>query len=1060
MSTMREVQQNWTEITRRLLERQEYLKFLPFSANLYGLPFSNAALVYHQNPECKRAATAAQWNSIHFVVKRGEHGITVFDETNRNNALSFLFDESQVASSQKTVMPQRMDFSAYEEQLCQAFGQRQGKAYSNLQALCAGMVQHFMSDPKATLLLQENERTMGLHDTQKQQYEESVASVCCYVAMLRCFPEKEIQQPDLSAFDFFRNDIANLIRFGNIVQKIYGNVLKKLEKNVRAIEKNREVEINDKNRTDRFQGSTERTESYHQQPDRIMGASGTDRIGAEIHDAMGHDTGRSAQSDGEKHRRTLGQDLAAVDAAESSQSMAAADTGERLPTGNPDDRNRPDRRGDVSEENAAIPTGESSAGQETEPESLSGVGQESDSGSSAASVGRDRVSDAADTVTTTEKESQAEAENPSVSAFSISEKQSDAVFEIPEKDTETVLRTAFSEVRSQFSLTEKQEKFLSRMESFAVRNSVTENLLEQMSQLPVFRQAYGNPRILSKSVFQGRLQRVMDTLETAIQKQISVQSPSEKASFESTLENQNSLKKEDSSTDEIPEHSEEHQNYRITDDSIGIGTPRERIQANLTAIRTLKEIEQRKTPAATEEKALLSEYVGWGGLPQIFEPDNHFYNELKELLTDAEYTAARASTNTAFYTPPVVIRSIYQYLEAVGITSGSILEPSCGIGTFLGMRPDSMRNCNFYGVELDSISGRIAQQLYPLDNISITGFEKTNFPDGMFTAAIGNVPFGDFQLFDPKYDKQHFLIHDYFFAKALDQICPGGIVTFITSKGTMDKENSAVRRYLAERAELIGAVRLPNNTFSSAAGTEVTSDILFLRRRTEPMQGQPEWVNLDTNENGIRMNAYFVSHPEMVLGEMQMISGRFGMETACVGNSSEPLSQMLERAVSTLPVTSAPMPIQEQTEVPVIAVDSDSLRDDSFIVHGNMLLYKQTGQAEPFDFASSGLPKRLEKKAEGILRDMIPLRDTVRELIQLQLDGADDSDVTQMQKHLEAVYDNFVGKHGRMTEKDNRAVLELDSSYHLLCSLEIHDDNGEFLRKSDFFTKRTVRQQI
>lgn len=420
MSTMREVQQNWTEITRRLLERQEYLKFLPFSANLYGLPFSNAALVYHQNPECKRAATAAQWNSIHFVVKRGEHGITVFDETNRNNALSFLFDESQMASSQKTVMPQRMDFSAYEEQLCQAFGQRQGKAYSNLQALCAGMVQHFMSDPKATLLLQENERTMGLHDTQKQQYEESVASVCCYVAMLRCFPEKEIQQPDLSAFDFFRNDIANLIRFGNIVQKIYGNVLNTLKENVKLIkETTREVEINDTQRVNGLQNDSEelqtgRTRQYAGVQGRIDG----DRN--KIHDAMGHDTSRSAQSDGEKHRRTLGQDLAAVDAAESSQSMAAADTGERLPAGNPDDRNRPDRRGDVSEENAAIPTGESSAGQETEPESLSGVGQESDSGSSAASVGRDRVSDAADTVTTTEKESQAEAENPSVSAFSVS----------------------------------------------------------------------------------------------------------------------------------------------------------------------------------------------------------------------------------------------------------------------------------------------------------------------------------------------------------------------------------------------------------------------------------------------------------------------------------------------------------------------------------------------------------------------------------------------------------------------------------------------------------------
>lgn len=514
-------------------------------------------------------------------------------------------------------------------------------------------------------------------------------------------------------------------------------------------------------------------------------------------------------------------------------------------------------------------------------------------------------------------------------------------------------------------------------------------------------------------------------------------------------------------SEEQPESNAElPQNYRITSDTLGIGLPKERIEANLLAIRTLQELEAEQRPATEAEQEILAEYVGWGGLKQVFETSSSYYDEVKELLSPEEYAAARESTLTAFYTPPAVIRAVYQELERIGITSGEILEPSCGIGTFLGLFPESMQNCHFSGVELDSISGRIAQQLYPQSAIQVNGFEKTHFQDNAFVAAVGNVPFGDFSVYDAAYDSHHFLIHDYFFAKTLDKVCPGGIVALITSKGTMDKENASVRQYLAERAELLGAIRLPNTTFKYAAGTEVTSDILFLRKRTEPMTEQPEWVQLKPDANGIRINAYFADHPEMILGEMQMTSGRFGVESTCADTLRNPLSMELERAVNCLPVPPVPVPVEESVEIPFVS--AENVRNYSYAVMDGKLYYKKDGIMLPFSPELTNLTKAEQKSttdAEARIRAALPIRDCLRDLVTLQLNGAEDTEVRSKQQEMEQYYDQFVQQYDRLTEKKNRRILEVDTGYTLLSALEKVDEKGKFVEKTDLFTKRTIRQK-
>lgn len=490
-------------------------------------------------------------------------------------------------------------------------------------------------------------------------------------------------------------------------------------------------------------------------------------------------------------------------------------------------------------------------------------------------------------------------------------------------------------------------------------------------------------------------------------------------------------------------------NYRITDDHIGEGAPLERFQRNLDAIRTLKTVEAENRSATAEEQAVLAQYVGWGGLADFFDEKNPRYAELKELLTDAEYAAARESTLTAFYTPPVVIRGIYAALGQMGFTQGNILEPSCGIGNFLGMLPESMSGSKLYGVELDDLSGRIARQLYQKSSIAVQGYEKTAFPDHFFDVAIGNVPFGQFHVADKRYDRLNFPIHEYFVAKALDQVRPGGVIAVVTSSYTMDKRTASARKYIAQRAELLGAIRLPNNAFKAAAGTEVVSDILFLQKRERMVDIEPEWVHLATNEDGIQMNSYFIDHPDMVLGEMKMVSGPFGPTPTCEPYPEQPLEALLAEAVQNIHGEITAYDREEELEGEDHSIEADpAVRNFSYTLVNGQIYYRENSRMNPVE---------VSKTAESRIRGMIELRDCVRTLLEYQTEDYPDEEIKAQQAKLNVLYDAFTRKYGLINSRGNAIAFDQDSSYFLLCSLEILDEDRNLKRKADLFTRRTIR---
>lgn len=500
-------------------------------------------------------------------------------------------------------------------------------------------------------------------------------------------------------------------------------------------------------------------------------------------------------------------------------------------------------------------------------------------------------------------------------------------------------------------------------------------------------------------------------------------------------------------------HSDYRTNFKIDRDDIGAGTPLERFYHNKSAIQLLKKLESEHRLAQPYEQNVLSEYVGWGGLSDFFKEDNPHYLELKELLTEDEYESARESTLTAFYTPPVVIKAVYQALENMNFKTGNVLEPSCGIGNFMGLIPDSMSTAKFYGVELDSISGRIARQLYQNSSIAVQGFEETNLPDSFFDAAVGNVPFGQFKVPDKRYEKHNFLIHDYFFARTLDKVRPGGVVAFISSKGTMDKENPAVRKYIAQRADLLGAIRLPNDTFKAAAGTEVTSDIIFLQKRDRLIDIEPEWVHLTTDENGIKMNSYFVNNPEMILGDMQLISGAHGMEPACIAYDGADLGELLQDAIQNIHAEITEYEIDDlEAEDEDLSIPADpDVRNFSFTVVDGKIYYRENSRMNPVDVSAT---------AESRIKGMIAIRDCVRTLIEYQTEDYPDADIQAEQEKLNGLYDDFSKKYGMINARANNSAFSSDSSYCLLSSLEVLDDEGNFVRKADMFTKRTIKQKV
>ena len=500
----------------------------------------------------------------------------------------------------------------------------------------------------------------------------------------------------------------------------------------------------------------------------------------------------------------------------------------------------------------------------------------------------------------------------------------------------------------------------------------------------------------------------------------------------------------------VPITAKDSQNFRISDMELGVGTPGEKYTANVNAIRTLKLIEEEGRSATQEEQDILSRYVGWGGLASCFEGTHKNNGELKNLLTKEEYTAARESTLTAFYTPPSVIEAMYMALSQMNFKTGNILEPSCGTGNFIGMLPKDMQKSKVYGVELDSISGRIAKQLYQDSDITVDGYENVNMPDSFFDVAIGNVPFGDFKVFDRRYDKNKWRIHDYFFGATLDKVRPGGIVAFITSKGTLDKKSASVRKYIAQRAELVGAIRLPDNTFKRNAGTEVTSDIIFLQKRDNVVDTVPDWVNLGTDENGIVMNNYFVEHPEMILGDMVMQSTAFGMDSACKAAEDFDLSESLKNAVKNL---------QAEIGTGKVLSEMDEVIEDSIPAYSKVRNHSYTVMDGKLYFRENSVmyPVKATEITESRIRGMIQIRDSVRKLIEVQMGNYPDEVIKEEQKRLTKLYDSFIAKHGHFNVRSNKKAFENDASYYLLCSLEKFDEENNYIGKADMFEKRTIQ---
>lgn len=493
--------------------------------------------------------------------------------------------------------------------------------------------------------------------------------------------------------------------------------------------------------------------------------------------------------------------------------------------------------------------------------------------------------------------------------------------------------------------------------------------------------------------------------------------------------------------------------FNLRENEVETVGKKERFRRNIMAIQLLKKCQEENRFATPEEQIILSKYVGWGGLSEAFDENNSAwateYLELSSVLTPEEYASARESTLTAFYTPPEVITAIYKAMEQMGFKEGNLLEPSCGIGNFIGMLPDTMQDSKIYGVELDTISAGIAQQLYQKTTIAAQGFEETNLPDSFFDGVVGNVPFGDFKVSDKRYDKHKFLIHDYFFAKSLDKLRPGGVMALVTSKGTMDKETLAVRKYIAQRAELLGAIRLPNNTFKGNAGTEVVSDILILQKRDRLIDIEPDWVHLDTDENGIKMNSYFVQHPEMILGEMKMVSGRFGMEATCVPYENADLAAQLDEAVANIHGEITEYETEEELEEEDNSIPADpTARNFSYTLVDDKIYYRENSRMTPVEMSAT---------AENRIKGMIAIRNSVRTLIELQTEDYPDSEIKAEQERLNRLYDTFSGKYGLINSRANTSAFSQDSSFSLLSALEIIGEDGELERKADMFSKRTIK---
>lgn len=1090
---------------------KEWMNFLKTASRIYRYPFNEQLLIYAQRPDATACASIDIWNDrMHCWVNKGAKGIALIDDRFPNkHKLKYVFDVSDVHKSWNGgILPKRWEMkSEYESEVIKRLESIYGKTSSvrsfpeRLIELSGKIAEEYTQDILPDLIsVQEDSFLSGLDEYNVGvEIRETLSSSIAYMLLTRCDIDADTYIDDFK-FDFIRdfNSPSTLCILGDAVSEMSEPILRDIYRVVEALD--RKKEIGEK----RLENNSQ---SYYNALTRESGVVVEDNINIEGGSEYGADLQerRGLPDTGSGLRNGAGREPDEVRDVEGDipKESSSRDLFRKTADGDaqrtlPDDTET--GRGESREDNQLY---DEDGGRDrgTESERPDGVGTQDELDNEQS--GRDSDErDSLQLVTGLDGNITAEVKYEQISMFPTVLEQKGTIAAVEAKSNASTA-FSFSEGFTQEEIdhvlcggsgfqngkyriyeyaleghdTKEFADFLKNEYGIGGRTGSLQNVEHSYEDhsakgIKISKGDIMNPDaeiLLNWKVVAKRISELVYEDKYLTKEQLAQyeQKQLEEVQAELTIESHEAESGADVESvfphlsDELKaeqdKQSQKVENYHITDYDLGVGTSKEKYQRNVEAIKTLQTVEAEGRAATPEEQETMSKYVGWGGLSDAFDDTKsgwqYEYAELKELLTPEEYSSARSSTLNAHYTSPTIIRGIYQTLERFGFEKGNILEPSMGIGNFFGMLPPTMEKSRLFGVELDDISGRIAKQLYPNAKIEVKGFEETTFPNDFFDVAIGNVPFGQYKVLDKEYDKKNFMIHDYFFAKTLDKVRPGGVVAFVTSKGTMDKASENVRQYLAERAEFMGGVRLPNTAFKANAGTEVTSDILFFKKRDRLVMEEPDWVHTKENKDGILMNSYFADNPEQVVGRMEMISGPFGPESACLPDTDRDFDTQLNDSLSN---------IEGYIDLPQIDVDElgSDIEDRTLSADPNVKNFSYTIIDDEVYYRENSIMKPVEMpdtKLERI-KGMVAIRDCTRELIDLQLDDVSEENIQEKQKELNKLYDDFANKFGRLNSRNNKSAFSQDSSYSLLASLEKFDSDGNFLEKADMFSKRTIKR--
>ncbi|MBQ3408105.1 MAG: DEAD/DEAH box helicase family protein [Clostridia bacterium] len=1014
-----------------------WLKFLDTASNNYKYPFNDQILIYAQRPDAKVCAEMETWNRrLHRWIQKGSKGIALLQNKSGYISLRHVFDiEDTYDKFGRTFniwsIPNGSENQVIES-LENSFGTLEFKdnledaIVSSVRNSVEDNIQDYLIDFKSIIegsLLEEYDDFNLDHN-----FKNLMINSISYMMLKRCGydPMDYFDIEDFSKITEF-NTIETISRFGIAMSDIAEVELHEIYTTVLDIQKN-------KKRTFEYNQSVNYDDINNINESKIYYERSNEEYGDKLSQRRGlYDTQPNNRATEESSTRQMGENENEIHSGEQERSIYGVN--DERNTNELSSGDRPNSNESNRADSETISTEErSERGNESEQSTTMDWSdeqlQESSRGDSYS--GTDIQLNLFDNNKTQEEqmsiiETLAEVEN--TPAFSlIEDKQQD---------------TSIFDIDKNFKINDSSYIHIHTNEEGYYYDLINQNgevvdggLLEYSD-----REFASISELLNElSDFTG-IQELKNDLEEVSDE------------FIEQLSNEQTDERSIETSKILSNNNQEKMNFHITNNQIGEGTPKEKVRRNIEAIELLKKLENENRLANKDEQEILANYIGWGGLPDVFDESktnwSEEYQKLKELLTDEEYKSARASTLTAFFTPPIVISSIYKVLQNMGFEKGNILEPSCGVGNFMGMLPSELDSSKLYGIEIDDLTGRIAKQLYQKADIQIQGYENSNLPDSFFDVAVGNVPFGDFKVSDKRYDKNKFLIHDYFFAKTIDKVRPGGVIAFITSKGTLDKESPEVRKYIAQRADLLGAIRLPNNTFTKNAGTEVTSDIIFLQKRANMTDIVPNWVYLDKDDNGITMNNYFIENPDMILGNMEMKSTQFGFDSTCKPYEDQSLEESLNYAISNIHAQIEQYEVENELENTDDTIPADpNVRNYSYTIVNDEVYFRENSQMYPQD-----IPLTNENRIKG----MIALREQVRQVIEYQMDGYSDEDIHSSQARLNELYDKFTKEYGLINSRANSTAFSNDSSYFLLCSLEKLDGEGKFVGKADIFSKRTIK---